>query len=67
MKITTSPESFLIRDKDYSIISCSPETLIQKKKNMIITKPIAGTLKKTINTSIDKAKVFFKLNEKESK
>jgi len=67
MKINTSPESFLIRDKDYSIISCSPETLIQKKKNMIITKPIAGTLKKTLNTSIDKAKVFFKLNEKESK
>ena len=26
MKINSSPESFMIRDKDYSIVSCSPET-----------------------------------------
>ena len=32
MKMNESPESFLIRDKDYSIISCSPETLILKEK-----------------------------------
>ena len=36
----------MIKDKDYSIVSCSPETLIDKKKNKIITKPIAGTFKK---------------------
>ena len=46
MKINSSPESFMIRDKDYSIVSCSPETLIDRKGNTIITKPIAGTLKK---------------------
>ena len=46
MKVNTSPESFMIRDNNFSIISCSPETLIDKKKNIIITKPIAGTLKK---------------------
>ena len=46
MKINSSPESFMIRDKDFSIVSCSPETLIDKKGNNIITKPIAGTLKK---------------------
>jgi len=46
MKINSSPESFMIRDKDFSIVSCSPETLIDKKGNDIITKPIAGTLKK---------------------
>ena len=46
MKVNASPESFMIKDKDYSIVSCSPETLIDKKKNTIITKPIAGTLKK---------------------
>jgi len=47
MQINESPESFLIRDKDYSIISCSPETLLLKKGDLIKTKPIAGTLRKT--------------------
>ena len=46
MKINSSPESFMIRDKDYSIVSCSPETLINRVGNFINTKPIAGTLKK---------------------
>ena len=46
MKINSSPESFMIRDKDFSVVSCSPETLIDKRGNNIITKPIAGTLKK---------------------
>ncbi len=41
MKVNSSPEAFMIRDKDYSIVSCSPETLIQKKGGKIITKPIA--------------------------
>jgi len=52
MKVNTSPESFMIRDNNYSIISCSPETLIDKKKNIIITKPIAGTLRR--NKKINK-------------
>ena len=46
MKVNSSPESFMIRDNDYSIVSCSPETLIDKKGEIITTKPIAGTLKK---------------------
>ena len=67
MKINKSPESFVIRDLDYSIVSCSPETLIEKKNNMITTKPIAGTLKKTSHISKRKAKIYFQNNEKESK
>jgi len=67
MDINESPESFLIRDIDYSIISCSPETLIQKKKNTIITKPIAGTINRTKKMNIKFAYNFFKKNEKESK
>ncbi len=67
MKINKSPESFAIRDLDYSIVSCSPETLIEKKNNMITTKPIAGTLKRTSRTSKNKAKIYFQNNEKESK
>ena len=42
-----APEAFMIRDKNYSIISCSPENLISKKGTYISTKPIAGTVKKT--------------------
>ena len=67
MKINTSSESFLIRDDNYSIISCSPETLIDKKNTKITTKPIAGTLKRNKNTTLSKAKKFFAQNEKENK
>ena len=67
MNINSSPEAFLIRDENFSIISCSPETLIEKNKRKIITKPIAGTLKKNSNDSIKKAKLFFKKNIKENK
>ena len=67
MKINSSPESFMIRDSDYSIVSCSPETLIDKKGSKIITKPIAGTLKKSKKINKLKAKNFFKSNDKETK
>ena len=67
MKINSSPESFMIRDKNFSIVSCSPETLIDKIGNKIITKPIAGTLKKSKKINKIKALNFFKNNEKETK
>ena len=67
MKINSSPESFMIRDKDYSIVSCSPETLIERLGNNIITKPIAGTLKKNKQTTKLKALKFFRNNNKETK
>ena len=67
MRVNSSPESFMIRDKDYSIVSCSPETLINKKFNTIITKPIAGTLRKNKNLNKLKALKFFRNNDKETK
>jgi len=67
MKINSSPESFMIRDKNFSIVSCSPETLIDKKGNKIITKPIAGTLKKNKKINKNVASNFFRNNEKETK
>jgi len=67
MKINSSPESFMIRDKDFSIVSCSPETLIDKKGNKIITKPIAGTLKKNKKIKKLNALKFFRNNDKETK
>ena len=67
VKTNTAPEAFMIKDKDYSIISCSPENLINKKNNLITTKPIAGTLKKTKMLNMIKALNFFKKNLKETK
>ena len=66
-KSNLAPEAFLIKDKDYSIISCSPETLILKKGRSISTKPIAGTLKKNKFLNQKKALEYFKKNIKETK
>ena len=67
VKSNMAPEAFMIKDKNYSIISCSPENLITKKSNFITTKPIAGTLKKSKNFNKQKALAFFKKNIKETK
>ena len=48
-KTNLAPEAFIVVDKNYSIISCSPENLITKKSRFISTKPIAGTLIKNKN------------------
>ena len=62
-----APEAFMIKDKNYSIISCSPENLITKKSSLITTKPIAGTVKKNKNMNKVKALNFFRKNLKETK
>ena len=57
----------MIRDKDYSIISCSPENLITKKGSLITTKPIAGTVRKNKRMNKIKALSYFRNNLKETK
>ncbi len=66
-KTNLAPEAFMIRDKNYSIISCSPENLITKKGLNIFTKPIAGTVKKTKSLNKIKALKYFRKNNKETK
>ena len=66
-KTNLAPEAFMIRDKDYSIISCSPENLITKKGSLITTKPIAGTVKKNKKLNKAKALSYFRNNLKETK
>ncbi len=66
-KSNLAPEAFMIKDKNYSVISCSPETLIEKKGRLIITKPIAGTLKKNASLNRSKALQYFRRNIKETK
>ena len=66
-KTNLAPEAFMIKDKNYSIISCSPENLINKRGSSISTKPIAGTLRKTKKINKKKALNFFRNNLKETK
>ena len=66
-KSNLAPEAFMIKDKNFSIISCSPENLITKNGLNISTKPIAGTLRKTSKINKKKALTFFRTNIKESK
>ncbi|EDZ60638.1 para-aminobenzoate synthase component I [Candidatus Pelagibacter sp. HTCC7211] len=66
-KSNLAPEAFMIKDKNFSIISCSPENLITKNGSKISTKPIAGTLRKTKNFNKNKALSFFRNNIKETK
>ena len=66
-KTNLAPEAFMIKDKNYSIISCSPENLITKQGSLITTKPIAGTVKKNKGMNKAKALNYFKKNLKETK
>ena len=66
-KTNLAPEAFMIKDKNYSIISCSPENLITKKGSLITTKPIAGTVRKNKKMNKTKALNYFKKNLKETK
>ena len=66
-KSNLAPEAFMIKDKNFSIISCSPENLITKNGLSISTKPIAGTLRKTKKINKRKALNFFRNNIKETK
>ena len=66
-KTNLAPEAFMIKDKNYSIISCSPENLITRKNDFISTKPIAGTLKKSKRLNKTRALAFFFIYIKETK
>ena len=57
----------MIKDNNFSVISCSPENLIVKKGRSISTKPIAGTVKKTKHLNKIKALSYFRKNLKETK
>jgi len=62
-----APEAFMIKDENYSIISCSPENLITKIGPVVTTKPIAGTVKKSKKMTKNKALKYFRNNLKETK
>ena len=57
----------MIKDKNFSIISCSPEYLISINVSNLSTKPIAATLSNTTNFHKTNALSFFRNNIKETK
>ncbi len=38
-----APEAFLLKTENFSLVSCSPEIVIKKNCNHVITRPIGGT------------------------
>ena len=53
-KTNLAPEAFMIRDKNYSVISCSPENLITKKGSLITSSTIFS-----FNSSFDVSFIAF--------
>ena len=47
-----APEAFLLLEEAFSILSCSPETVIERKGDRIATRPIGGTYQRR-NASSD--------------
>ena len=46
-----SPESFLLKTDDFSIVSCSPETVLLKEGPTLTTRPIGGTCERRTEES----------------
>jgi para-aminobenzoate synthetase component 1 len=46
-----APEAFLLQTPDFSIVSCSPEVVIEKTGDEIITRPIGGTYARESSSS----------------
>lgn len=50
-KSNPAPEAFLLQTPRFSIISCSPEVVIDKKGDVIFTRPIGGTYARESSSS----------------
>ena len=46
-----APEAFLLKTPEFSIVSCSPEVVVQKTGEEIVTRPIGGTYARELNAS----------------
>ena len=44
-----APEAFLLQTEDFSLVSCSPEVVINRKGKHISTRPIGGTYERNKN------------------
>lgn len=56
-----------IKDRNFSIISFSPELFFKIDKNIITVKPMKGTIERNINKIIDKKNRFFLTNSEKNR
>jgi len=61
-----SPEAFMLSWDKFALISCSPETVIRKTGNKILTRPIGGTFEKKNHANSRQQINDFLCNEKET-
>ena len=60
-----APEAFLLQTEDFSLVSCSPEVVINRKGKHISTRPIGGTYQRNKNESDSSAIERFLQDPKE--
>ena len=60
-----APEAFLLQTEDFSLVSCSPEVVINRKGKHISTRPIGGTYERNKNESDSSAIERFLQDPKE--
>ncbi|MBT6463132.1 MAG: anthranilate synthase component I family protein [Opitutae bacterium] len=65
-KANPSPEAFVLNWGKFALISCSPETVIRKIENKILTRPIGGTFEKKNQSNSQQQINDFLSNEKET-
>ncbi len=61
-----SPEAFMIRGEDFAMVSCSPETVIDKRGAFIETRPIGGTWERHKNVDTNDQVAAFTADGKET-
>ena len=61
-KSNPAPEAFLLQTSEFSLVSCSPEVVIEKTGNRILTRPIGGTYARN-NSGSDQSVIEQFLND----
>jgi para-aminobenzoate synthetase component 1 len=60
-----APQSFLLVHPDFSMVSCSPELVLDRCGSRLITEPIGGTLMRREGDTVDGVRTRFESDDKE--
>lgn len=60
-----APQAFLLVHPEFSMVSCSPELVLDRRGRMLVTEPIGGTLVRRVGDTQDGVRDQFESNEKE--
>ena len=56
LETNPAPEAFVLKWDDFSLVSCSPETILKKTGNRLVTRPIGGTTPRDASWAADRLK-----------